>query len=708
MTSAAPPRLATWMLRHLMAGDHDEALAGDLLESFRAGKTANWYRRQTLMACLVSWSLALQARLPLVFFAIAWSMLAPEWHLLCDRVSDSRIVTDLPKIIQNTFGPLWLIPVLIGWTVLHASFVWVGALVYSAAQGTLGTPLRHERVRRGLLLAAIVLDVLYPLAILFGAVWGSSIPGLSSQRLAPTAIGRITDIRLLPDLMRIPYFIALVSALWGAVVTSPRFRNKPMFADDVAQQPPSAARFVVLLVVAGSMNAILFGFLLCRLPTFHASSVTPLLIQATASVGFGVLGGVAGTWLYWKSPWSLFRDRTPFSPGLFVLVCASAWAWAPACAFFSEQLSAATAIAAAIGSYLLFAGLRGAAPLLLPNLDIAQSVPAREQSLFADPLASPRFEFDGYLIAVTLYAGCAAILYGANHTAAMLLALCTGVFAWKRQDPVNDSSDERSRTFRRFAVRLVAASLAAVLATAWALLDEASHHSQIVSASAYDGADDKNHRADAGRGRATANSNYRGIGYESLILYPVPEKQTIVPPIPSRISLLAAGTTTPVTMRFTGSYQYVQPPNKHPGPHAHRAYGTPLHADIESSNSIPVIMDAHQEFAVPIQTDRCSTIQVDVANFDNVMGPISLAVLLGDDSAGRTRTLYLGQQPIVSTQVGDFSLKSRPIFESLSFSVPMRATLRKFDEITVVVLSDTEHSFVAPKIAIEAFRLFPR
>ena len=704
MRRTEPPQIARWILEHLTAGDYDEALGGDLLESFRAGKTANWYRRQTLMACLVGWGLACQARLPLVFFALVWSMLAPAWLLLCDYVTNSRVAVNLP----NTFGPFWVIPALIGWTILHTAFVWVGALVYSATHSTLGSPLRTEKARRGLLIAPVVLCLVNAVLFFFGNLYYYSIPGLSGQHLAVTAIGRIADIRLLPNLMRIPYVIALVSALWGAVVTSPRTTNKLTVADDFAGPPPSVTRFVVLLVTAGSMNAVLFGFLLCRLPAFHAFSLTSLLIRATATVGFGVLGGVAGTWLYWKSPWSPHREQTPFSFGLFVLVCASAWTWAPAAAFFSEQLSTATAIAAAIGSYLLFAGLRDAAPLFLPNLEVAQSASTPQPSLFADALAAPHFELHGYLIAVTLYAGCAAILHGANHTAAMLLALCVAIFAWKRPALGNDLPDTRNQTVKRFAIRFAAASLAAVLATAWALLDEVSHHSQIVSAGANPATGGKNHLGDTDRDGTTANSNYRGVGYESLILYPVPEKQAIIAPIPSRVSLLAPGTTTPVTIRFTGSYRYVQPPSKHPGPHAHHAYGTPLHADIESSNSIPVIMDAHQKFAAPVQTDRCSTIQVDVANLDNVAGSISLAMLLGNDSAGRTRTLYLGQQPFLSTQPDHFLLKSRPVFETLSFSLPMRANLRKFDEITVVVLSDTQHSFVAPKIAIEAFRLFPR
>ena len=120
------------------------------------------------------------------------------------------------------------------------------------------------------------------------------------------------------------------------------------------------------------------------------------------------------------------------------------------------------------------------------------------------------------------------------------------------------------------------------------------------------------------------------------------------------------------------------------------------------------MMDAHQTLAAPIQIDRCRAVQIEIANFDNVAGPISLAVLLEDGTARRARALYLGQKVIFSTLPGHFSVKSRPAFETLEFSLPAQADLRRFDEITLLVLPDIEHSLIAPRIAIEQFRLFPR
>lgn len=49
-----PPRPATWLLNHLDCGDNVESLLGDLVESYRQGRSDSWYWRQVLLAVLVS------------------------------------------------------------------------------------------------------------------------------------------------------------------------------------------------------------------------------------------------------------------------------------------------------------------------------------------------------------------------------------------------------------------------------------------------------------------------------------------------------------------------------------------------------------------------------------------------------------------------------------------------------------------------------
>jgi hypothetical protein len=69
MRPSEPPVLATWLLEHVRFSNTDEALAGDLLEDFRHGRSVAWYWRQVFAAILVGfvrevrhhWVLAIRA-----------------------------------------------------------------------------------------------------------------------------------------------------------------------------------------------------------------------------------------------------------------------------------------------------------------------------------------------------------------------------------------------------------------------------------------------------------------------------------------------------------------------------------------------------------------------------------------------------------------------------------------------------------------------
>ncbi|HET9100792.1 MAG TPA: hypothetical protein VFN62_10400 [Acidobacteriaceae bacterium] len=70
--------------------------------------------------------------------------------------------------------------------------------------------------------------------------------------------------------------------------------------------------------------------------------------------------------------------------------------------------------------------------------------------------------------------------------------------------------------------------------------------------------------------------------------------------------------------------------------------------------------------------------------------------------------IYLDQKPIVSTEPGNFSIKSAPVSETLHFAVSANGPIRNSTEIAVVILADIEHRYQAPKIVIQQFTLIPR
>src|ERR1017187_5132063 len=126
MKRSEPPPIATWMLEHCTAGDFDEALAGDLCESYSSGLSDGWDWGQGFAACAVSWSENLRVRTPLLVFALLWSMPAPAWKVFIDGIEGAPILDrfSLP------LGGFWIFPAFAGWLLLNATFLWAGMLVY--------------------------------------------------------------------------------------------------------------------------------------------------------------------------------------------------------------------------------------------------------------------------------------------------------------------------------------------------------------------------------------------------------------------------------------------------------------------------------------------------------------------------------------------------------------------------------------------------
>jgi hypothetical protein len=678
MRRREPPSLATWMLEHLTPAGRDEALGGDLLEEFRRGRSEGWYWWQVLSACSVAWLNSLRARGSLLVFALLWSMFAPAWNVLCDRIEDSPIISRMWEIA----GGFWVFPALAGWIALHTAFVWGGMLIFIAAQGSFRKRLDGGELRRGFLLAPLTFTPLYGVMFLLVTLYWYS--AFQQASLATTTVGQIADVRLLADVLRIPYLVALLAALWEAIPRSQG--SSKAIADDSMQlgaeahsdtlallqtvEPIALNRFFGFMVAAGLMNAMIGGFLLCRLPESHAPSIGSLLIRAACYVAVGVVGGVAGTWLYWRSPASPLRDSAPLPFTLFALVCAAGWVWVPAMAILSEQISPVTALVAMVGAFVLATGLRGATYYVFaPAQEVAAPIGMDEGDLFAESLYRPPLEVHGYVIAVSLYAAGAALVTHSPYSAAVLLALSAAMFAWKRTVPLRRLAGD-SREVRRAAIRLACVVLPAVLVTAWALLDGVAHRNERGQGSAVHAAS-RNCAAEQGNRKPGRNVSANPVnGYESIILWPVPEKKQIAAPIPASLDLLAPGSKKPLVIRFDGPYWYFQPPEKAPGKEAHEAQGSPLAINVQSENFISLTMEAHQSLRSSIPLARCREIELEVLNRDNRRGGVAVGVLVTDSKTRGRPTIYLGQQYVLSSEPEHFVFKTSPVSEVVRFAVP--------------------------------------
>ncbi|MGA9461296.1 MAG: hypothetical protein WBV28_00805, partial [Terracidiphilus sp.] len=329
-----PPRVAQWLLLHCMPPGRDEALAGDLLEEYRDGRSSGWFWQQVLCAIGIGWMRVLGARGMLLLFAALWSSLAPAWTALLDHAvsrpnpSEEFWRMDAPFAGLGSFG-LWLL--------LNTSFLWAGILLYFVSHTSFAKSFSRKDVVRAFLSAAPIFLLAY-----FGTFVAMNLlfyPGPTLPRRNMTPLGEIFDLRAGALALRVPYFVTLMCALWEArprfvfgsrdAFEAAAFDPAPhpapaMFAGDQGDRSPASV--VRLLVIAGLINALIVAVLLCRLPATHTPSLTGLLFRAMAYVALGALAGTVGTWIYWRRATSSGAPM-PLPFRLFALTCAAGWVW---------------------------------------------------------------------------------------------------------------------------------------------------------------------------------------------------------------------------------------------------------------------------------------------------------------------------------------------------------------------------------------------
>jgi hypothetical protein len=654
----------------------------------------------------------LSRRRSLLIFAALWSTLAPAFDALVGNLEQNPHLFS-PHWVGNHFFTMFGL-----WVALNAAFLWAGMLLFAVVHNRFASPFRKPKLQFAFMLAPLIFLPLYVLTAVLMNLF--AFPGFQSSAGALSPAREITDWSLRAVVFRIPYFLTILSALWTATPLQRSF-STPLLDLASSKSPASAAsslqtsprsvldpfttkRFLVFVVGTGLLNALIAGFVVCQLPPSHSPSLRALIERATIYVALGALAGIVGIYLYWHNPASPFRKAPPIPFSLFALASAAAWVWVPAMVMFSEQLSAFTALVGAIGAFLLAAGLRHTVSFAFAPPPQASS--PEQTELFAESLYRPPWEIHAYVIAICIYAAGWAIRTQSNYTACTLLALSASLFAWKRTFARVGDLDPR-REYKRAALRLALVFIPAVLVTLWAMLDGVAHRNFVEAVNAAQAAARAASAGEDAKNQSKSQDANSISGYQSVILWPVPEKKQLIAPLPPD-SLLAPGTTKPLIIKFDGPYVYYQPPNHAPSPNAHQSKGTPLAVDIQTNNFISLIMQAHQQLGASIHTNRCRELQVTIQNGDNRVGLINLAVFLTDTTAPNAPQLYLGQQTLQSSLTNHFTIKLAPTSETLRYPIPANAKIRKFDKISVLFFPDASNYDKGPKVAIDQFELLPR
>jgi hypothetical protein len=158
------------MLLHLTPGPCNEALGGDLLEEFCSGRSVAWYWGQVIAAIATACFREIADHSFLLLFAAMWSMLAPAWDLLIEKIERNPTV----------FGPIWNLAwpwstcAALGLSlIIGSTFIWTGMSLYLVLQGAITRGFGIRRIGRALamsLCAFIVVSAgMFALSVLLPA-----------------------------------------------------------------------------------------------------------------------------------------------------------------------------------------------------------------------------------------------------------------------------------------------------------------------------------------------------------------------------------------------------------------------------------------------------------------------------------------------------------------------------------------------------------
>jgi hypothetical protein len=445
------------------------------------------------------------------------------------------------------------------------------------------------------------------------------------------------------------------------------------------------------LAIAGFLCASIIASLLSGLPDSHTLSWPRALLLSVSRIALTAAAGVAGVWI----PWSFLRSKPSFSLTFMSKNLWVGWIFLPCIMLLYRQQSpwmflviALATIAGAFSLRRLFpADIEATEPLQSGDLSALYGLPPADfqplRAFFIALCAQGAFlcAFTGYL----LFAG-----------ALLSISILLLVWRWSALD----SSALRRFAGKRPSILLCALAMFLTILTLIPWIG-GRHFGSTPGSSGYP--------KPVVVARQQAEPATPGSDYVGIVLWPPPEKKKkiLLPPPPAQ-SLATRGAAKPVVIPFDGPYWYFKAPSTKPGPHAHVARGKPTEVNIHSADWAPLLMEAHQNLGSSIDLNCCSEIDVTVTNADIRPGRIALGILLTDSVSPGRPFRALGERSLVSSEAVQIPLNRPPVDETLRFPIARLATMRRFDEITIIFLPAKERARGGAKVSIQSFTLIPK
>jgi hypothetical protein len=208
MKQAKTPAVATWILEHMPLGVCDEALAGDLLEDFRQGRSLPWFWRQVLVAILLGFFKEIRSQWTAAAFAFLWTLPVPAfWFLMVLKLERSTFITrewQLPwpysTLCELAFAGA-----------CQFLYVWAGLSIYLLLHSVVTRSFDVRRLIQGIWISGCFSMLFFVTSLAAYLVFGSSGIGFDVRNMS--ALRLITNSHFI--LFRVPFFFALLLSIWA-------------------------------------------------------------------------------------------------------------------------------------------------------------------------------------------------------------------------------------------------------------------------------------------------------------------------------------------------------------------------------------------------------------------------------------------------------------------------------------------------------------
>jgi len=448
-----------------------------------------------------------------------------------------------------------------------------------------------------------------------------------------------------------------------------------------------------LAAATGFNCALAFSYLACKPPQAHTLSWTARLLAPASFILLSCLAGTAGTWIALsRERRSQFRDLVRWG--------ARGWVFLPAMMLFLRERSPWAPVLAMLSAALMAAYLVRLTGTASPFAWRAKRPEVEKDSFIT------QFHFEGvswisFTVSLCLYG---AVLYAVQGKLAFVtLLLGATVFLLtsqiiaahlliRREEEPGHKRGTRPYSLVAVAFLCAFAAVSVSSRTAYLLWPRGLFVQPRVQAQS--------------RPVQQASGKHSSEGYQAIVLWPIRNKEKVISSPPLDLHPGSHGTAKPWAIPFDGPYWYFKIPGESPGPEARTVQGDSLKVNVRSTNSYPLLMEAHQKLADPVLLACCHEIQVVFKN-DLAMGATEMGLSLTDSHSAGELTQNLGVQYVALDGTGERSGNSLTTEETLTFAIPKSAKIRSFDQITVILFPDPVHSTLGRKVAIERFVMIP-